>query len=89
MPPVKTRFGVTQSTVVPRRAIRSLIDACAPLPSETIAITAPMPITMPSIVSSERILLARSAPRATAMVSVRSMVPSLRASGFGRWRGAH
>src|SRR4051812_48381678 len=35
--------------------------------------TAATPITMPSIVSSERILFARRAPRATAMISPRSI----------------
>ena len=53
--------------------MRSFTALCAPVPSATIAITAATPITMPSIVSSERSLLARSAPSATRMISPMSM----------------
>ena len=63
-PPCEMRCASICSTVVPRRAMRSLTDACAPSPSAIIVITAATPITMPSIVSSERSTLARSASSA-------------------------
>ena len=47
---------MTVMSVVPSDVIRSLTDACAPVPSATIAITAPTPMMMPSIVSIERSL---------------------------------
>ena len=39
--------------------MRSSTAFCAPLPSATIVITAPTPMMMPSIVSTDRSLLAR------------------------------
>src|SRR5439155_23090352 len=49
--------------------MRSFTDCCAPRPSASIAITADTPITMPSMVRSERSLLARRASIATENVS--------------------
>src|SRR5437868_1008198 len=46
--------------------------------------TAATPITMPSIVSSDRILFARRAPRATAMISPRSIDQSSAAPAAAR-----
>ena len=43
--------------------MRSRTDCCAPSPSAIIAITAATPITMPSIVSSERRMFARNAAK--------------------------
>ena len=45
----------------PRLWICSATRACAPAPTPTIAITAPTPMMMPSIVSALRSLLTRSA----------------------------
>src|SRR6185437_4210574 len=42
--------------------------SCAPCPRPTVAITAPTPMMMPSIVSSERILL-----RASALIAIRKI----------------
>ena len=64
---------MTVSSVVPSELMRSFTAVCAPVPSATTAMTAATPITMPSIVSSERSLLARSAPSATRMISPMSM----------------
>src|SRR5689334_7126116 len=63
------RCGLIWRTVVPRRAIRSLTAFSAPFPSAIMAITAATPITMPSIVRSERSLLARNAANATRTTS--------------------
>jgi hypothetical protein len=41
-----------------------VIDACAPVPTESSATTDPTPITMPNIVNAERSLFAISARRA-------------------------
>src|SRR5688572_18064056 len=54
--------------------MRSSTDFCAPRPSAIIAMTAPTPMTMPSIVRKERSLFARSAPNATARISPSSML---------------
>src|SRR5262245_41132726 len=72
-PPPRCCPGFTVNSVVPSAAMRSLTACCAPVPSATTAITAPTPITMPSIVSSDRSLFALSAPRATAMISPMSI----------------
>ena len=53
----------------PRLLIWSSTRACAPAPTPTIAITAATPMMMPSIVSAERSLLARSAASATLSVA--------------------
>src|SRR5262245_24470123 len=74
-PPPRAWPAFTVRSVVPRAAMRSLTDCCAPRPSATIAITAPTPITMPSIVRNERSLFACSASNATWIVSPKSMLP--------------
>src|SRR3954471_21610606 len=56
--------------------MRALTDSCAPRPSATTAITAPTPMTTPSIVRNDRSLLARSAPSATPIVSPSSIATS-------------
>src|SRR4051812_40181437 len=61
-------------SVVPSAEMRSFTALCAPVPRATTEITADTPITMPSIVSSERSLLARSALMATLIVSPNSIV---------------
>ena len=57
----------------PSAAMRSSTAFCAPLPSATIVITAPTPMMMPSMVSTDRSLLARMDWKATAIVSPSSM----------------
>jgi hypothetical protein len=76
--------GITVSSVVPSELIRSFTADCAPVPSATTAMTAATPITMPSMVSRERSLLARSAPRATRTISPMSIVllPRLSTRGY-------
>ena len=59
----------TLSRLAPSALIRSSTAFCAPLPSATMVMTAPTPITMPSIVSAARSLLARIDWNATATVS--------------------
>src|SRR5258705_7147536 len=54
--------------------MRSRTDCCAPRPSATIAMTAPTPITIPSMVKKERSLFARSASSATETVPPISML---------------
>src|SRR5215472_3507058 len=48
---------------------------CAPWPRPTVAMTAPTPITMPSMVSSERILLRVSARIAIFKIASKSITP--------------
>src|SRR5687767_2586924 len=63
--------------VVPSALMRSRTACCAPRPSAIIAITAATPMTMPSIVRNDRILLARSAPSATRRISpISTLSPS-------------
>src|SRR5687768_7927874 len=69
------------SSVVPRALMRSRTACCAPRPSAIIAITAATPMTIPSIVRNDRILLARSAPSATRRISPISTLPSSAAWG--------
>src|SRR6185312_8613383 len=61
--------GEIEIRVVPSADIRAFTASWAPFPIATIAMTAPTPITTPSIVSTERILLARSAVIAIDRVS--------------------
>src|SRR5688572_20887108 len=68
--------GMMVSKVVPSALMRSRTACCAPRPSAIIAMTAATPMTMPSIVRNDRILLARSAPRATRRISPISTLPS-------------
>src|SRR6059058_5335620 len=53
--------AVATMRLVPRLSIRSVTLACAPAPTPTMAITAPTPMMMPSIVSALRSLFTRSA----------------------------
>src|SRR5690242_16365300 len=64
--------GVMISRLLPRLWMLSVILAVVPVPSVTIAITAATPMTMPRMVSVERIALRRIARRASMIVS-RSM----------------
>src|ERR1035437_4077385 len=73
MPLVRAWPALTVRSVVPSAEMRSFTCFCAPRPSATTAITAATPMTMPSIVSSDRSLFARSAPSATRRVSAISM----------------
>src|SRR5688500_749305 len=73
--------GMIVSSVVPRALMRSRTACCAPRPSAIIAITAATPMTMPSIVRNDRILLARSAPSATRRISPISTLPPSAARG--------
>ena len=59
-----------------------MIMNCRPWTIETTAITAATPMMMPSVVSSERILLARMAVKAIRMFSARSMRSA--SPGLGR-----
>ena len=60
MLPEKTRM-----TFWPRAAMRASTWALAPLPMPTMAMTAPTPMMMPSMVRTVRILFRRSARKAT------------------------
>src|SRR5687768_10232173 len=73
--------GMIVSSVVPRALMRSRTACCAPRPRAIIAITAATPMTMPSIVRNDRILLARSAPSATRRISPISTLPPSAAWG--------
>jgi hypothetical protein len=67
---------VTIKTFVPMLWNTCLTACCAPSPLATIAITAPMPKMMPSIVSSVRTLLRHSARSASLNVVRMLMRPS-------------
>src|SRR5574338_1280496 len=68
-PPKRAWPAYTVKTFAPSAAIRSWTAFWAPLPSATMVITAPTPMMIPSMVSSDRSLLARIARKATATVS--------------------
>ena len=68
--------------------MRSCTAFDAPLPSAVIAITAATPITMPSIVRSERILFARNESKETRTTSKNSMYEDGRDS-VPRWTRDH
>ena len=57
------------NTLAPSAAIRSSTAFCAPEPSATMVITAPTPMMMPSIVSTDRSAFDRIDEMATANVS--------------------
>src|SRR5262249_15077066 len=59
----------TNSMLFPRLAICDCIEAEAPWPTPTIAMTAPTPQIMPSIVSTDLILLRANARNATLNVA--------------------
>jgi hypothetical protein len=56
-------------TLVPRLLIDASTEACAPWPTATMAITAPTPIMMPSMVRRERSLFRMSASKEMRMIS--------------------
>src|SRR5215510_6391098 len=64
-PPGVVEPGITTMRFVPSPWICALIIDCAPWPTATITITAPTPITIPSIVSIVRILFLRMLADAT------------------------
>src|SRR3954451_1382296 len=68
-PPKRVWPAKTVKTLAPSAAIRSCTAFWAPVPSATMVITAPTPMMMPSMVSSDRSLLARIARKATTTVS--------------------
>src|ERR1019366_1129963 len=90
MPAVRAWPALTVRSVVPSAEILSFTCFCAPRPSATTAITAATPMTMPSIVNSDRSLFARSAPSATRRVSAISMglVPPSRSAATTTRRAA-
>ena len=63
-PPAVVEPGMTSSRFEPSARICSSTRACAPAPTAIITITAPTPMTMPSMVSALRSLLTASARRA-------------------------
>src|SRR5690349_1319632 len=69
IPPKRACPAKTVNTFAPRAAMRSCTAFWAPEPRATMVITAPTPMMMPSMVSSDRSLLARIARKATATVS--------------------
>ena len=71
--PLRPWPAKTVNTLAPRAAIRSSTAFCAPVPSATIVITAPTPMMIPSMVSTDRNALERIDEKATAKVSPRSM----------------
>src|SRR5437764_939707 len=79
-PRIKRWPGYTLNRVGPSDWMRSCTDFCAPDPNAIIVITAPTPMMMPSMVSRERSLFARSASRATTMISPSSMALPRRAT---------
>lgn len=61
--------GATISRFEPSELIGSSTSSCAPWPRPTVRITEAMPITIPSMVSTERSRLARTASKAVRKVS--------------------
>ena len=61
--------GMTISRLLPSPAIDFCTFSRTPMPIETMAMTAPTPMMMPSIVRMDRILLARRPSRAMIMLS--------------------
>src|SRR3954453_6222493 len=80
-PPKRAWPAKTVTTLAPSAAIRSCTAFWAPVPSATMMITAPTPMMMPSMVSSDRSLLARIARKATTTVS-----PSSTSARSAGWR---
>ncbi len=78
-PPDAAVPGSTISVLAPMLANESLIALADPAPISTIAITAATPITMPSVVSTARVMFRCSARRPVIMVlNARISRPSLR-----------
>src|SRR5215472_11367887 len=72
-PPKLTEPELTKSMLEPRFAICCCMVWSAPWPMPTMAITAPTPMMMPSMVNSVRILLRASARKAIRNVERRSI----------------
>src|SRR5437763_12418126 len=70
----------------PREAIVSWIDFVAPLPIATTTMTQPTPMTMPSIVRNDRILLREIAFRPTIVMLPKRMTEFFIGSTFYRQR---
>ena len=66
--PRRSAPGETMSRLVPMLAMSAVIFAVAPRPSVTMAITEATPMTMPSVVSTERIVLRRTSRNAIRIV---------------------
>ncbi len=75
MPGPRRCPGRTISRLLPRLEIWSLTACVAPLPSVTIVITAPTPMTIPRIVRNERIRLRRIS-RSASRIVLNSIRPS-------------
>ena len=91
-PPVLTPLMLldierTNNRLVPIASYRAMICACAPLPTASIAMTAAMPMMMPSIASSERTLLTSSALSAerTVISHISGEIHRRRALVAGAW----
>src|SRR5262245_3323474 len=82
-PPCSMLPGWTYSMLLPMLLIWFCTIDCAPWPMETIAMTAPTPIMMPSIVNADRILLRPRARMATLRMARKFIVVLF---GFGRWQ---
>ena len=70
--------GCTTIRFEPRLLMLCCTDVRAPTPIATVTITAATPMTMPSMVSSERALLRTSAANASARVALTFMPPAVR-----------
>src|SRR5215469_12122345 len=77
MPPRNTVPEPTNKRLEPIAWISFCIASRAPWPTASIAITAPTPMTIPNIVSTERILLRAKARIAMRAVATRSMASIL------------
>jgi hypothetical protein len=65
-----------------------VIDPAVPWPIDTIAITDPIPITIPKIVKPERALLAIKAKYVSCIKSVKSMRLLFMVADFGKYPDA-
>jgi hypothetical protein len=63
-PPVAAVPGITRTVLAPMLAMVRWMAMDEPLPISIIAITAAMPMTMPSVVSTARVTFRRSARKA-------------------------
>ena len=76
MPPRFTVPDCTNSMLDPMAAICCCACCCAPCPTLTMAMTAPTPMMMPSMVSMERSLLRARARMAMRTIATKSITPS-------------
>lgn len=81
-PPAPVWFGSTNRVLLPSRLMEAWTAFCDPVPTATRVMTDAMPMTMPSIVSTERILLAATPASANRVLS-RILTVRLRRSGAG------